>query len=166
MLIANVSQKASSNCDARRDRGPRLQRVASQHRMPTVYRRMGTAVTLLSLLTFIAVSGPHRVHHLLDSIPSPEPSVHDGLHAHDHGHEHAAHPGQPTEHPQTLPTSSPDCVVLFLLQSLPLHGAACTSVSAPIELQPLDGLAQWIRPLEPHISLSWARAPPLVSYFS
>ncbi len=168
MLVANATQNTTSSACARRNRGQHLWRMVSQRRAPSVPLHLCAVFVLLSFLAFVATSSPHRVHHLPDSIifAESEPSIHEGHHGHRHDHA-GAHTGQPTEHRPEPPTSqSPDCVVLFLLQSTALHSAESKAISAPIELQPLDVLAQRFRPLEAPIHLFQARAPPLISYFS
>jgi hypothetical protein len=59
--------------------------------------------TLLALLTLLAVSGPHLVHHLVD------------LHPREHPHPPDGHPTQ-----QAHPFPRPDCLVLFLMQHTPV----------------------------------------------
>ena len=59
--------------------------------------------TIVALLTLVAVSGPHLVHHLAERPP--------------HEHQHAQDGPQPRDH-QTPPR--PDCLVLFLMQHTPV----------------------------------------------
>jgi hypothetical protein len=71
--------------------------------------RLGALSTLLALLTLLTVSGPHLVHHLTEQPP--------------HEHHHSSdHPRTP-EHD---PPPRPDCLVLFLMQHMPVAEAGDT----------------------------------------
>ena len=100
--------------------------------------------TIVALLTLVAVSGPHLVHHLAERPP--------------HEHQHAQDGPQTRDH-QTPPR--PDCLVLFLMQHTPVaeEGGAL-----------LPTLLLAAEPLLPSLSLGHvdvprhavqARAPPL-----
>jgi hypothetical protein len=109
------------------------------------WRTCATALsTIVALLTLVAVSGPHLVHHLAERPP--------------HEHQHAQDGPQTRDH-QTPPR--PDCLVLFLMQHTPVaeEGGAL-----------LPTLLLAAEPLLPSLSLGHvdvprhavqARAPPL-----
>ena len=100
--------------------------------------------TIVALLTLVAVSGPHLVHHLAERPP--------------HEHQHAQDGPQTRDH-QTPPR--PDCLVLFLMQHTPVAGEGGAL---------LPTLLLAAEPLLPSLSLGHvdvprhavqARAPPL-----
>jgi hypothetical protein len=110
--------------------------------MSTTVCRFGVRCTrltalgvLLCLGILLTASGPHLVHHLADLGP---------------GHSHT----RPSE---SQPT---DCLVLFLMQHLPLIGDLFIAQQAPL---PIAGAACWelIRQLvAPHRAACQARSPP------
>ena len=131
----------------------------------TSHPRLHTLLILLSFLTFVAASSPHRVHHLGDSTTLPQPLSHQHHehHGHDHQHDHPAPADQPVSPPhEGQPSQLPECVVLFLLQSIPILEATQAFVAAPIEPQPLERQTQWCCPLDVHASSTRTRAPPIV----
>jgi len=107
---------------------------------PDRYRLVALAA-VLAFLTLIAVSGPHLVHHMAEQYLAvayrlhaqpddghqthPEPTPEDDTH-HTEAHPHSARDGQPQEkkaHPW------PDCLVLFLLQHIPVAASALPFVA-------------------------------------
>jgi hypothetical protein len=127
--------------------------------------RASALAVLLAFLTFLAMSSPHRVHHLADATRSPQRVAYMHHKHHGHRHGHAAHPDPPAQQPYEKHASpSSDCVVLFLFQSLPIFAAACTVLAAPTVPQPFHVLAAWFRPLEVHTSPCQARGPPAIVF--
>ncbi len=123
--------------------------------------RLHTILVLLSFLTFVATSSPHRVHHLGEAHP-PQRLIHHHhvSHGHDPHHDHPAPADQPASQPHDgQPPPLPECVVLFLLQSLPVLGAEWALVSAPIAPQPLEKPTPWCCPLDVHTNAIQSRAP-------
>lgn len=97
-------------------------------------RRCMALAMVLALLTLLAVSGPHLVHHLTEQDASPLASSH----SHEgHGHEAAADGAveEETHHtpagaePRPNPPPWPDCQILFLLQHLPAVASALTTLA-------------------------------------
>jgi hypothetical protein len=164
MPFAYASQTSSDayTCRAQGRNSPCL---ASQLWTRRVRLHVSAILILLSFLTFIATSSPHRVHHLAESKRSSQPlaRAHHQPRHHDHHHDHPMPTGQPAHHPHEKHTPQlPACVVLFVLQSMPILGAENVCILAPIAPQPLDVLAKWFCPLAAHPTLYRARAPPLV----
>jgi hypothetical protein len=93
---------------------------------------MGTLWVVLSLLAFIAASGPHLVHHLADSHTSDD---------------------------QPAPRS-PDCLVLSLMQQTPVAEGSLTLLPVPLPSEERAVFTQpFYRPDGPgHVFQ--ARAPP------
>ncbi len=165
MSFWNALLIAFHSCSGRRQRSS-FKRLAAQLGRQSVYPRLTTILTLLSFLTFVATSSPHRVHHFGDSGPPPPLLIqhHDESHSHEHQHEHPAPDDQPAPHPYDgQPQQLSECMVLFLLQSMPIHGAEWMLVSAPVAPQPLESLTQWCCPLDVHAASIRTRAPPVVS---
>jgi hypothetical protein len=100
--------------------------------------RFSALCTVLALLSLLTVSGPHRVHHLIEVPPQP-----------DH---HAHHDQQPV---------SPDCPVLFFWQHTPVaeHSLVVlpTLLATPECIVSLPSL--WVSAETQDVSQ--ARAPPL-----
>jgi hypothetical protein len=100
--------------------------------------------TIVALLTLVAVSGPHLVHHLTERPP--------------YEHQHAQDGPQTPDH-QTPPR--PDCPVLFLMQHTPV--AAEGGALLPTLLRATEPLRTFL-PLghaaAPRQAVQ-ARAPPL-----
>jgi hypothetical protein len=99
--------------------------------------------TLLALLTLVAVSGPHLVHHVVDLHPQEHP-----------------HPSDGPQTQQAHPFPRSDCLVLFLMQHTPVaeDGAAllptlCLAAAPLCALCPLGYAAA------PSLVIQ-ARAPP------
>jgi hypothetical protein len=110
----------------------------------------------LSLLFFLAVSAPHRVHHSFEQ--SSSSAAHRVAHA--HGHDHSS--GSDRDgHDQSPPASKqPDCTVLSLAQTA--HG----SLVALFTLSIFETTAAWrhdqsaIIVAARHFSAASPRAPP------
>jgi hypothetical protein len=133
--------------------------LASKCHPLTMPLRSYAILVLLFWLTFLVTSNPHRVHHLAPSQPSAQRLPYD-----DHRLDtyHSASHDEPESHSdeQRAPVS-PDCVVLFVFQSLQLLQASHAAVLTPPAPYPLDTSATWFRPCEAHIHVCLARAPPL-----
>jgi hypothetical protein len=103
--------------------------------------RFSALCAVLALLSLLAVSGPHRVHHLIEMPPPP-----------DH---HAHHHQQPVV---------PDCPVFLLWQHTPVaeHSLVCL----PTLLATPEFIAA-VLPLRVSAAIqdiSQARAPPLILF--
>jgi hypothetical protein len=123
--------------------------------------RLRALVVFLAFLTFLAISSPHRVHHLADATRLPQRLAH--AHHKPHDHRQATHTDPPAQQPhEHHPSPSPDCVVLLLLQSIPIFVAQYTVLAAPIVSQPFDVLAAWLCPLDVPASACQARGPPAI----
>jgi hypothetical protein len=163
LLSSGISPSSSDSC-SRRNQRKSPKRLAAQLRIPSVHSRLKAILLLLSFLTFVVTSSPHRVHHFGDSAPSPQRLVHDHPEppSHEHRHGHPAPAGQPASHPhEGQPSPLPECVVLFLLQNSPMLGVEPTLV-AVLEHQPLESWAHRCCPLDVHTNSTRIRAPPVV----
>jgi hypothetical protein len=120
-------------------------------------------VLLLSFVTFVATSSPHRVHHLGDMTPSSQRLAHAQHTHHAPDHAHPPYSGQPAQPPHAQHTPQvPACVVLLLLQSLPMLVAEHIALSVPLTLHPCDVSAAEMRPRVAPTLSCLARSPPLV----
>ncbi len=63
--------------------------------------RLHTILVLLSFLTFVATSSPHRVHHLGEAHPPQRLIHHHVSHGHDPHHDHPAPADQPASQPHS-----------------------------------------------------------------
>ena len=99
--------------------------------------RFSALCTVLALLSLLTVSGPHRVHHLIEMPPQP-----------DH---HAHHHQQPV---------SPDCPVFFLWQHTPVaaHSLVCLPALLATSECIVSLLPLWVSAETQNVSQ--ARAPP------
>jgi hypothetical protein len=97
-------------------------------------------ITILALLVFLAVSGPHLVHHLLELYPS------DNSHSHDKGR-----------------VPFPDCLVFAVTQHTPVTTGclALFPVLLPVS-QTSPAERPFYQPIVPRY-VSQARAPPRLS---
>lgn len=93
--------------------------------------------TILAFCALLAVSGPHLVHHLLDSSP---PADH---------HSHADDTQQP-----------PDCLVLALLQHSPVTAERVGLLPRLLQAPELPVVTSSLRQLQEPIDVAQARAPP------
>ena len=99
--------------------------------------RLSAFWTVLSLLTLLAVSGPHLVHHLTEQHP------------------------QPAHHSHDVPTPpSPDCPILFLMQHTPVAAEAAAFLSTPLPAAELLAFVPPHRVSEAPTYALQARAPP------
>jgi len=114
---------------------------------PKIYRARWGALslsalgTVLALLVFLTVSGPHLVHHLFELYPSDNSPSHDGAAAH-----------------------FPDCLVFAVTQHIPVTTgcAVLFPVLLPVrESSPVE--LPFYQPTVPRY-VSQARAPPRRSY--
>jgi hypothetical protein len=100
--------------------------------------RFSALCTVLAILSLLTVSGPHRVHHLIEVPPQP-----------DH---HTHHDQQP---------AWPDCPVLFFWQHTPV--AEHSLVVLPVLLSTLEFIVSlpslWVSAETQDVAQ--ARAPPL-----
>ena len=116
---------------------PPMGNAVGQH--VTITDRLIALGVLLCLGILMAASGPHLVHHLAD-----------------------LHPGPP--HPQTHKSQPTDCLVLSLMQHIPLTGDFFAS--PPIFLS-TAGQASCTQPLQatttPRPTVQ-ARSPPIMSH--
>jgi hypothetical protein len=105
--------------------------------------RLRALVTLLVFLTLLTVSGPHRVHHLIEGKP-PE-----------HQHTHA---GKHTHHSQA--PQRPECQILFLWQHAPMAEGGTPGLPAPLLLleRAVSTPRLWVSAAPRYVAL--ARAPP------
>jgi hypothetical protein len=147
-----------------------LKRLATQLRRLAVSSRCNTILILLSFLTFVAISSPHRVHHLGDAAPPPQrPLYPDHQHEDaDYGYDHITPTEPSTPHPPTKhPSQLPACWVLFVLQSMPILGAEQVFISVPLTSQRLERRAPWWSPADDYTNSTPIRAPPsMISLFS
>jgi hypothetical protein len=93
---------------------------------------------LLCLGILMAASGPHLVHHLAD-----------------------LHPGHP--HPQTHTSQPADCLVLSLMQHIPLAGDFFASLSVLLPTAEQTSCAQPLQAVTTPRPTSQARSPPIMS---
>ncbi len=143
---------------------PGFKRLAVWLHRQAVHARFSTILILLSFLTFVAASSPHRVHHLGDSGPPSQllTQHHDESHDHDHQHDHPVPDDRPAPHPHDgQPQPLSECVVLSLLQSSLILGAEPALLSVPLAPQPLESLTPWCCPLDVHANSTRTRAPPM-----
>ncbi len=115
---------------------------------PPMSRAVGQCVTigdrlialsvLICLGILIAASGPHLVHHLADR-----------------------HPGPP--HPQTHTSQLADCLVLSLMQHIPLAGDFFASLSVFLSTAEQTSCAQPLQAVTTPRPTSQARSPPIMS---
>jgi len=163
LLSSGISPSFSDSC-SRQNQHKSPQRLAAQPRILSVHSRLKAILLLLSFMTFVVTSSPHRVHHFGDAAPSPRRLVHDHPEPHDHERQqdHPASADQPVPHPhEGQPSPLPECVVLFLLQSSPILEAEPTLVAA-LEPQPWGSRAHGCCPLDVHTNSIRIRAPPVV----
>ncbi|SRR6266498_2194043 len=99
--------------------------------------RLSAFCIVLSLLTLLAVSGPHLVHHLTEQQPQQDHHAHDA----------------PTPH-------SPDCPVFFLMQHTPVAAEAAAFLPTPLPAAELLAFVQPRRVSEVPTYAVQARAPP------
>jgi len=93
---------------------------------------------LLCLGTLIAASGPHLVHHLADL--------------------HLGHP-----HPHTHKSQPTDCLVLFLIQHIPLTGDFFASLPVCLPTAEQASCAQPLQAVTTPRPTFQARSPPILS---
>ena len=163
LLSSGISPSSSDSC-SRRNQNKSPKRLAAQPRILSVHSRLKAILLLLSFMTFVVTSSPHRVHHFGDAAPSPRRLVHDHPEppGHDRQHHHPAPADQPAPHPhEEQPSPLPECVVLFLLQTAPMLEVEPTLVAA-LESQPLESWAHGCCPLHVHSNSTRIRAPPVV----
>lgn len=164
MSCSGLLPNSSDACSCRQQRKS-LQCLAAQLRIPSVLSRLQAILLLLSLLTFVATSSPHRVHHLGDSALFSQRLAHDHPEPHDHDRQpgHPAPTGQPAPYPhEGQPSPLPKCVVLFLLQTVPILEAEQALVSVPVPPQLLENVTHECCPLDVHANPTRIRAPPVV----
>jgi hypothetical protein len=134
----------------------------SHPRLMRSWRRdMPACVALLAILTLRVASGPHRVHHIPAYLQS---LAHDARRVPEHTHHRRASASPaPTDsmpdagkHPEQLP----DCVMLSLVQHVPVVGMAVVSVPHVVVLSERIVLWQAFRPSDGFDSGYLARAPP------
>jgi hypothetical protein len=132
--------------------------------------RLVALATVLALLTLITISGPHFVHHLVEQYPHGALSLAQAEDSHQmpttsapaddthhaQAHPHPARPGHP---PDGRPSPWSDCLILFLLQYIPVVALAlaCVTVLAIVILLTSTGHI-WLSP--DHRSGFHIRAPP------
>jgi hypothetical protein len=163
MSFAGTSLTSSDSYSCQNQRKS-LKHFAAQLRILSAHFRLCAILMLLSFLFFVATSSPHRVHHFGDAALSPRRLVHDHPepHSHDRQQDHPAPSDQPAPHPhEGQPSPLPECVVLFLLQTVPILEAEPTLVAA-LEPQPLESWAHGCCPLDVHTNSTRIRAPPVV----
>jgi hypothetical protein len=115
---------------------------------PPMSKAMGQRVTiadrlialgvLLCLGILMAASGPHLVHHLAD-----------------------LNPGHP--HPQTHTSQHVDCLVLSLMQHIPLAGDFFASLSVLLPTAEQTSCAQPLQAVTTPRPTFQARSPPIMS---
>jgi hypothetical protein len=102
--------------------------------------RLSAFCSVLSLLAFLTVSGPHLMHHLLE-----QPPQHNDHHSHDR-----------------QARQWPECLVFFLMQHTPLSQGCVAQIPALLLIVEPLAYAQplWVCAVPQHIFQ--ARAPPAV----
>ena len=164
MSLAGEAQTSSDTCSYRNRHPIRHRRVGPPWTL-LVHRHFRVILVLGWFLTFVATSSPHHVHHLGDAARPPQRPVHQHHEHHDqaHRHDHAAPSDSPASQPNEGRSSPlPTCVVLLVLQSMPILEADQALISVPVTSQHLGPLAPWCRPLEVCASSTQIRAPPSV----
>jgi hypothetical protein len=105
----------------------------------TITDRLIALGVLLCLGILIGASGPHLVHHLAD-----------------------LHPGPP--HQQTHTSQPPDCLVLSLMQHIPLAGDFFTSLPVFLSTAEQASCAQPLQATATPRPTVQARSPPIMSH--
>jgi hypothetical protein len=124
----------------------------------SAFKRSLCLQAALSLLLFLVISAPHRVHHFFDEFRSPQA---------DHGestetHNHATNNNHENRH-KSPPASKPaDCFVLSVAQNV--HGLSASPLDLPVIEQTFarkdDGSPRITSSFDP--SPCSQRAPPLI----
>jgi hypothetical protein len=119
------------------------------HSRPPMSRAVGQCVSigdrlialgvLLCLGILIVASGPHLVHHLVDR--------------------HPRHP-----HPQTHTSQSTDCLILSLVQHIPLAGDFFASLPVSLSTAEQASSAQTLLAVATPRPTFQARSPPIMSH--
>lgn len=162
MSFAGATPTSANTC-LYRDQHKSLKRFAVQRCLPVVHGRVSVLLALVSFLTFVATSSPHHVHHFGDAAPAPQRRVHQHHEPHGQGHrqDHAAPADQSAPQPTERQAAQwPTCVVLLVLQSMPMLEAEQAFVSAPVASQQLEHLAPWCCLPEVDTNATRIRAPP------
>jgi hypothetical protein len=162
MSFAGATPTPCDTCSYR-DQYQSCKRLVGQLRTPFVYRHFSAILALVSFLTFVATSSPHHVHHVGDAAPPLQRLIHQHHehHGHEHGHDHTVPIDQPAPQPSERRSASlPTCVVLLVLQSIPILEAEQVFVSPPVESQPLECPAPWCYLPNVYTNSTRIRAPP------
>src|SRR5262245_13896867 len=102
----------------------------------TLMKRGLSLHAVVSLLFFLILSAPHRVHHLFEPLSQPKSLGTDAAVIHDHADNH--HQNHPTK--QSPASKQTDCAVLAVAQNA--HGLAASS---------FEHLVLALTPTGPHV---------------
>jgi len=123
-----------------------------------IFKRGLCLQATVSLLLFLVLSAPHRVHHFFDQFASDQPAELATAHSHDHGgSRHENNPSVPVPASQQT-----NCVILTATQYA--HALAASSFDLTIFTAPVENTQKD----STHFGLSFnaspcsQRAPPLI----